>query len=543
MDNAKKARTWIPLWLALGIALGIFIGSRYAKFGHSGRVDGTGKLDAVFNYVEKSYVDTVNVRELVEDALPQILQQLDPHSEYISALNMQSVDEKLEGHFSGIGVSFYVLNDTIVVTSIIPGGPSEAAGIKQWDRIITVNDSVVAGVGITNDGVFKALRGLRNSEVTLGVLRQDIPEKMNITITRGDIPTKSVPAAFMLTDRVGFIKVSTFGFQTFNEFITAISELKLRGATGYIIDLRGNFGGSLDIVVGMVNEFLAKDDLIVYAEGRSFPRKDYAANGSGTCKTDDVVILIDEMSASASEIFAAAIQDHDRGLVIGRRSFGKGLVQSQSKFPDGSAVRLTVARYYAPSGRSIQRKYEKGKYAEYEMEALNRYMKGDYADTDSISNLETFQTLGGRTVYGGDGVMPDIFIPRDSVGYNSYFSSLVNRDLIREYAMMYADMNQHKLENMETVDEMYSYLRRQPLLLNVVSYADNKGIRRRPYYIQESSDLIENQLYAYIAQNFFNEYGFYAVIVKDDDVVKRAVALLETDKASPAAVKSKAYAN
>ena len=546
MDSEKKVRTWLPLWVGIGIALGIFIGSKYGQFGNSGASQGSGKIDAVLNYVRESYVDTVNMRQLVEDALPNIIRQLDPHSEYFSAADMKRVNEDLEGHFSGIGVSFYLLRDTIVVTSIVPGGPSEAAGIMPWDRIVTVNDTVVAGIKINNEEVLRRLRGEKGSEVKLGISRADEKRFVEITVTRGDIPMNSVNAAYMVTDRIGFIKLGrNFGFNTFSEFISAISKLKSQGARSFLIDLRGNTGGSLDIVVSMVNEFLHKGDLIVYAEGRSFPRTDNYANGSGTCKEDDVIILVDELSASASEIFAGAIQDHDRGLVIGRRTFGKGLVQSQRNFPDGSAVRLTVARYYTASGRSIQRGYEKGKYDEYEMDAINRFLEGDYINVDTVSNnhLTLYKTLGGRTVYGGDGIMPDIFVARDTTGINSYYNAVVNNRLDERYSMIYSDMYRERLGSFVSWQELYKYLRQQPLLLNLASFADNNGIRRRPYYIQESGELLENAMYAYIVRNFFGEEAFWAAYYKEDPLIKKGVALIEKGKASHDAVTNEEYRN
>lgn len=543
MDAEKKVRTWLPLWVGVGIALGIFIGSKYGQFGRSGRVDGSGKIDAVLSYIRESYVDTVNMRQLVEDALPNIIKELDPHSEYISAADMKRVNEDMEGHFSGIGVTFYLLRDTIVVTGIVPGGPSEAAGIMPWDRIVMVNDSLVAGRKFQNEDVLKILRGEKGSEVKLGIVREEDAALREITVTRDDIPMNSINAAYMLTERVGLIKLGrNFGFQTFSEFISAISKLKSQGATAFMIDLRGNAGGSLETVVAMVNEFLQKGDLIVYTEGRSFPRSDHYANGSGTCKEDELVVLIDELSASASEIFAGAIQDHDRGLVIGRRSFGKGLVQSQRNFPDGSAVRLTVARYYTASGRSIQRKYEKGKYEEYEMDAINRYLEGDYLNVDTVSNhLTPYQTMGGRTVYGGDGIMPDIFVARDTTGINPYYNLVVNNRLDEQYAMLYSDMNKGKLSSFGSWEELYHYLRQQPLLLNMVSYADHHGIRRRPYYIQESAELLENTMYAYIVRNFFGEEAFWAVYHKRDELIKKGIELIETGKASPEAIIREAY--
>lgn len=542
MNHLRKIRTWVPLIVGVSIAIGIFIGNKYSGFGSSaGRGRVNGKIDAVLGYINRSYVDTIDVRQLIEDALPKIVEGLDPHSTYIAAKEMKRVNEDLEGHFSGIGVSFYLLRDTIVVTSIVPGGPSEAAGIMQWDRIVNVDDSLVAGQKFVNSDVLNTLRGEKGSEIKLGIVRTGHPGLVDITVTRGDIPTKSVQAAFMQTETTGYIKVGTFGFNTFSEFISALSKLKSSGARSFVIDLRGNSGGSLEVAIQMINEFLHKGDLIVYAEGRDFPRQDNYANGSGTCKDDDVVILIDELSASASEIFAGAIQDHDRGLVIGRRSFGKGTVQSQRLFPDGSAVRLTVARYYTPSGRSIQRKYEKGKYDEYEMEAINRYMQGDYVNEDEMSGMTSFTTDGERVVYGGDGIMPDIFVARDTVGYNSYYNSLANRDYILEYAMTYSDMYRNKLSEFNSGEELADHLFKQPLLVNLVSFADNKGIRPRPYYIEESRKMFERQLVSYIVRNFKGEEEFYKIYQQSDNLLQKAVQLIEKGLTSPAAVKAEQY--
>jgi len=379
--------------------------------------------------------------------------------------------------------------------------------------------------------------------VKLGIRRDNGNDLHEITVTRGDIPMSSVNASYILRDKIGFIKLGrNFGFNTFSEFISAISKLKSQGASSFIIDLRGNAGGSLEIVVAMINEFLNKGELIVYTEGRSFPRTDNYANGSGTCKNDDVVVLIDELSASASEIFAGAIQDHDRGLVIGRRSFGKGLVQSQRNFPDGSAIRLTVARYYTASGRSIQRGYEKGKYDEYEMDAINRYIEGNYVNVDTISNnLIPFKTKGGRTVYGGDGIMPDIFVARDTSGINSYYNLIVNNRLDERYAMIYSDMYKKRLSSFETWLDLYKHLRQQPLLMNLVSFADNNGIRRRPFYIQESSELLENVMCAYIVRNFFGEEAFWEAYYKDDQLIKKGIELIETGNATRESIINETY--
>lgn len=543
MNQSNRTKIWLPLIVGFSIAVGVFIGNQYTHLGTgSGKVSST-KLDAVLGYINRSYVDTVDVRQLIEDALPHVVEELDPHSTYISAKEMKRVNEDLEGHFSGVGVSFYILNDTLVVTSIVPGGPSEAAGIMQWDRIVEVNDSLIAGTQLTNADVQKLLRGETGTEVKLGIHRAGQSQPVDITVTRGDIPMNSVQAAFMQNETTGYIKISGFGFNTFHEFIGALSKLKYEGAKGFVIDLRGNSGGSLEVAIQMINEFLNKGDLIVYAEGRSFPRQDNYANGSGTCKEDDIVVLIDEMSASASEIFAGAIQDHDRGLVIGRRSFGKGTVQSQRLFGDGSAVRLTVARYYTPSGRSIQRKYEKGKNSEYEMEALTRYLKGDYVNSDSLSDFTSYQTAGGRTVFEGDGIMPDIFMARDTVGFNSYYRSIVNKDYVQEYAMTYSDMYRHKLSEFNSGDELAEYLYRQPLLVNLTSYADNRGIRPRPYYIRESQQLFERQLISYVVRNFHGEEAFWKVFLQYDEQFIEAINLLDQKLATPQAVLTEQYKN
>ncbi|MDD2476255.1 MAG: S41 family peptidase [Dysgonamonadaceae bacterium] len=543
MNPEKRLRAWLPLIIALGIAIGIFIGNTYSIFNIGSAKTGSNKFDLVLKYINESYVDTIKMPVLLEDAIPSIVQGLDPHSRYFTSEEMLRLTEDLEGHFSGIGVEFFVQRDTIVVMGIINGGPSEAAGIKPGDRIITVNDSLVAGKNITNSGVVENLRGEKGSKVTLGIYRKPDPSLVEITVTRGDIPVNSVEAAYMVTEEIGLIKVVKFGGNTFNEFISALSKLKNQGCKSFVIDLRGNEGGYLEAATSMINEFLPKGDLIVYAEGRSFPRSDSYATGSGTCKTNDLVVLIDELSASSSEIFAGAIQDNDRGLVIGRRSFGKGLVQSQRVFKDGSAIRLTVARYYTASGRSIQRDYEKGKNAEYEMEAMYRYMQGDYVNSDTIdsTNMTQYKTVSGRTVYGGSGIMPDIFISRDSVAMNSYFNTLVNKGIVQEYAAYYTDLNRSKLDKFESSSELNQYLKKQPTLINLVSFADSKGVRRRPYLIQESRDLLESLLHGFIVRHFWGYDGYYPVYFESDNLVNKAVELLETGKASPTAIINEEY--
>lgn len=543
MNPEKRLRAWLPLWIALSIAAGIFIGNRYSVFNFGGGRVGSDKFHSILQYISEAYVDTIKTAELLEDAIPSIVEGLDPHSRYFTSEQMLRLTEELEGHFSGIGVEFFVQQDTIVVMGIISGGPSEAAGIKPGDRIITVNDSLVAGKNITNTGVVENLRGEKGSKVTLGIYRKPNPDIIEITVTRGDIPVNSVETAYMITEQIGLIKIVKFGGNTFNEFISALSKLKSQNAESFIIDLRGNEGGYLEAATSMVNEFLPKGELIVYAEGRSFPRTDSYATGSGTCKTNDLVVLIDELSASSSEIFAGAIQDNDRGLIIGRRSFGKGLVQSQRVFKDGSAMRLTVARYYTASGRSIQRDYEKGKNSEYEMEAVYRYMQGDYVNTDTIDSehMTPYKTRSGRTVFGGSGIMPDIFIPRDSLAMNSYYNTVMSKGLVQEYAAYYTDANRLKLEKFKTWEELHDYLKKQPNLLNLISYADSKGVRRRPYLINEASELLESVLNGFIVRHFFGYDGYYPVFFESDKLVNKAVELLERGKASPRAIVNQEY--
>lgn len=542
MNTEKRLRAWLPLLIALGIALGIFIGSTYSIFDFGKEKTASNKFNSVLRYIDESYVDTINMSAFLEEAIPSVVEGLDPHSQYFTSEQMMRLTEELEGHFSGIGVEFFVQQDTIVIMGIINGGPSEAAGIMPGDRIVTVNDSLVAGKNITNTGVVGSLRGESGSKVTLGIYRKPNPELIKITVTRGDIPVNSVETAYMITEEIGLVKVAKFGGNTFNEFISALSKLKNQGCQSFIIDLRGNEGGYLEAATSMTNEFLPKGDLIVYAEGRNFPRSDSYATGSGTCKTNDLVVLIDELSASSSEIFAGAIQDNDRGLVIGRRSFGKGLVQSQRLFKDGSAMRLTVARYYTASGRSIQRSYEKGKNAEYEMEAVYRYMQGDYAsDTIDSVHMIPYKTMGGRTVYGGSGIMPDVFIPRDTLAMNSYYNSLMNKGFVQEYAAYYTDTNRSKLENFDSWSDLNDYLKKQPILLNLVSYADSKGVRRRPYLINESGELLESILRGFIVRHFWGYDGYYPVYFESDSLVNKAVELLETGKASPSSIVNEGY--
>lgn len=547
-NNIKRYFVWLPLWIAVGVAVGIFIGSRFFQTTEQGYpvfVGGgaSNKLDAIIDYIGGSYVDSVSSNDLIEKAIPTIISELDPHSAYIPAKDMELMGDDLEGHFSGIGVQFTLRHDTITVVSVIPGGPSQKAGLFPGDRIIMVDDSLFAGKGITNEKVMRGLRGEEGSEVKLGIKRQGLDKLVDIVVERGDIPVNSVDIAYSPAENIGYIKISKFGATTYDEFTTAISDLKKRGCDSFIIDLRQNLGGYLNAVIEMVNEYLGKDDLIVYTEGRTSPRSESHANGRGKSKDDQVVVLIDEGSASASEIFAGAIQDHDRGIVIGRRSFGKGLVQDQRTFKDGSALRLTIARYYTPSGRCIQKPYQLGKQDDYNQDLLNRYLRGELDSQDSIKqdNTTSYYTDGGRLVHSAGGIMPDIFIPRDTIGINAYYLSLVNNGLVYEYAFDYTDKNREKLNKFKNWEELDTYLSYQPLVSNLVRLADSKGVKYRPHLLQECRSLLEMQLKGNIIRNVMGEKGFYPFINQHDIAFKKAIEVLKNKQAYPDVVRKEGY--
>ncbi|MDR1356404.1 MAG: S41 family peptidase [Tannerellaceae bacterium] len=535
----KKLTLWLPVIIATSIAIGIFVGNFFTTSVIQGKTKnylGGNKINTVLDIIDSQYVDTVNIRDLSEGAILKIFDELDPHSLYISAEDAQSVNEELEGSFSGIGVSFNMQTDTILVVGVIPGGPSEKAGILPFDRIITINDSLFAGKKIDQNEVMKNLRGTKNSTVKLGVKRRNSPDMIYFDVTRGDVPVYSVDAFYEVSKGTGYIKVSRFTRTTYNEFITAIAKLKNEGCNAFIIDLRGNTGGIMETAIHMVNEFLPKGRRIVYTEGKAFPRNDIYADGTGTCMNDPVIVLTDEGSASASEIFAGAIQDNDRGLVVGRRTYGKGLVQSQVGMSDGSQLRLTIARYYTPSGRSIQKEYEMGHSETYDMDIYNRYMHGEFYSADSIKtdSLPKYETIGGRTVFGGGGIMPDIFIPSDTSGITSYFNNITrNTNVLYLYALEYSDSNYDKLSSFQTWQELYSYLRQQQLLPRLTDFAASHGVKKRPGLIEISAGLIETHMLSYIVRNFFDENGFYPIFFKDDETILRAVQIIKQGKSTP----------
>jgi carboxyl-terminal processing protease len=525
-----KIKNLWPVIVALSIIAGIFIGNLLARQGSATNnklisFPSGNKLSSLLELIDAQYVDTIDKNEMIEEAIPMILEKLDPHSVYIPASELQSVNEDLEGSFGGIGVQFNIQDDTVMVVMVISGGPAEKVGLMAGDRIVMVNDSVFAGKGITNTKVMKALRGKKGTSVKVGVRRTGISGIINFDIERGNIPTYSVDVTYMIDESVGYIKVGKFGRTTYEEFLMGLSKLIQSDAKSVIVDLRGNQGGYLEAVAKMVNEFMQRGDLIVYTKGKAYPRADYRADGSGSSKGMRVVVVIDEWSASASEIFAGAIQDNDRGVVVGRRSFGKGLVQNQIPFSDGSAVRLTISRYYTPSGRSIQKSYENGS-DDYGMEIFERFKHGEFEVKDSIRFEDDmkFLTKGGRVVYGGGGVMPDVFVPLDTIGSTPYLNNLIQKGFIYKYAFRFTDEHRKALGKFKTVEELATYLESQDILTGFLSVVEKEwGVKPVQEQIKISAEIIETQLFAYIARNILDNDGFYPMISRIDNTLNEAI--------------------
>lgn len=541
MNSNPKIR-YIPIIIAVSIVAGIFIGTFYAnRFSGSpqgiGRTGSSNKINGLLRIIDDQYVDTVNMNELIDDAMPQILRELDPHSSYIPAKDLQAVNDDLRGSFSGIGVQFTIQQDTIHISDVISGGPSEKVGIMPGDRIVEIDDSAFVGKIVTNNESMKRLKGPKGSEVKLGIFRQGEKELLHFTIIRDDIPNKSIKAAYMINDQYGYINIEKFGETTYPEMLIALAQLHQQSCKGVIIDLRGNTGGYMGAAIQMVNEFLPKGKLIVYTEGRKCPREDYPSNGTGSSQQMPLIVLLDEGSASASEIFAGAIQDNDRGTIIGRRSFGKGLVQQPIEFNDGSAIRLTIARYYTPSGRCIQKPYHKGKDENYELDIINRYEHGEFFSQDSIKQDEShiYYTSLGRPVYGGGGIMPDIFVPQDTTGVTSYFSMAVNRGLTIQFSFQYTDKNRQKLQKYDNADDLLKYLKTQNILEKFAQFAESKGLKRRNILMNKSKALFERNLYGNIIYNMLNMEEYMKFLNQSDKTVLKAVEVLEKGESFPQA--------
>lgn len=532
--NNSSPRKWLnPLIYTCLIIAGVIMGSllsfkRQNIVNIASPHNQGGKIDNVLDFIQENYVDTINRKKLEENTLTAMLKQLDPHSDYIPAAELEEVNEPLQGNFHGIGIEFNIVNDTICVVHPIEGGPSERLGIKAGDRVVKVDNKVVAGIKITNKKVFEMLRGKKDSKVNVAIKREGQKQLIDFTITRGEIPIYSVDVSFMAEPGVGYIKVSRFAASTYDEFRKGFNKLTKQGMKKLIVDLRGNGGGYLNAAVDIADEFLSKGMLIVYTKGKNSPEKKYFATEKGSFENNKLVVLIDEGSASASEIVSGALQDNDRATIIGRRSFGKGLVQEQIEIPDGSAIRLTVARYYTPSGRCIQKPYNKGLDAYYS-EEYDRYENGELMHQDSIHFADSlkYKTVSGRTVYGGGGIMPDVFVPADTSYRSSYLNKVFYKGLVNDFAFSYADKHRTSFASYKTnTDYVKSYTPPQTLLNEFVAFAEKIGIPKNDAQLKKSGAYLLTQIKALMGRNLYDNEAYYPVILKDDKAFAEALKTL-----------------
>lgn len=536
--NRNKSNRLMPLIMAVCVVVGVVIGTFYTSHFSGNRlsiINSSGnKLNNLLHIVDDQYVDTVDINKLVEDAMPQILAELDPHSVYIGAKDVQAVNDDLRGSFSGVGIEFTIREDTIRVQNVVNAGPADRAGVKAGDKIVSVDGKPFVGKIVTNDEAMRRLKGPKDTKVKLGLLGYGEKKVRYVTITSDDIPQRSISATYMINDNTGYIKVKSFGENTYPELLISLAKLSQEDLQNLIIDLRGNVGGYMMAVIQMVNEFLPKDRLIVYTQGRKSPRQEYRSDGRGSYQKIPLVVLIDEGSASASEIFAGAIQDNDRGTVIGRRSFGKGLVQQPMAFNDGSMIRLTIARYYTPSGRCIQKPYTSGSDKDYEDDLMMRYQHGEYFSQDSIKHEgPEYHTSIGRTVYGGGGITPDIFVAEDTLGVTSYYKEAGMTGLIFQFAYDYTDENRARLGEFTDMESLLDYLKKQNLVERFASYADRKGLRRRNLMIRKSHHLLERFIDSRIIYNMLDDEAWIEYLNLDDPAIEKAVDVFKAKQAFP----------
>ena len=518
----------MPLVMALCVVVGIMIGTFYANHFSGNRLNiinsGSSRLSNLLHIIDDQYVDSVNIDSLVEKAIPQILAELDPHSVYISAKDVQLATDDLKGSFSGVGIEFIIRDDTIRVQNVIKDGPANRAGLLAGDKIVSINGKPFVGKIVTNEEAMHRLKGPKDSKVLIGVKRFGEKGVKVFTVTRGDISVNSISACYMINDTTGYIRVKSFGERTYAEMLSALQTLNIEGADHLIIDLRDNGGGILEAAVQMANEFLPKNRLIVYTQGRKSPRAEYRSNGKGSYQHIPMVVLINEGTASAAEIFAGAMQDNDRATIVGRRSFGKGLVQQQIQFPDGSMIRLTVARYYTPSGRCIQKPFKPGDNADYENDLLARYRHGEFFSQDSIKHVgPAYHTHNGRTVYGGGGITPDIFVPEDTSHVTSYYKEAAMSGLILQYAFNYTDQHRPILSKFTEMMPLANYLDRQNLVNDFANYAARYGLRRRNLMIMRSHTLLQNYIDSRIIYNILDEQAWIEYLNLSDETVKAAL--------------------
>ena len=537
MKYDKKNR-FMPLLMAVSMILGIFIGTFYANHFSGSRLtvvnNGSNKLNNLLRIIDDQYVDEVNIDSLVEKAMPLILGELDPHSVYISAKDVQQSQDDLKGSFSGVGIEFTIRQDTIHVENVIKNGPAEKAGIIAGDKIVMVDGKKFVGKQVTQEEAMHRLKGPQGSKVRVGVLRFGHSKVLSFDITRAEIPTKTITAAYMLDDTTGYIKIKNFGEKTYPELLIALANLQQQGFQNLVIDLRDNPGGYLQSAVQVANEFLPAKKLIVYTEGRKSPRQDYTSDGHGAYQNIPLVVLINEGTASAAEILAGAMQDNDRATIIGRRSFGKGLVQQQIPFPDGSMIRLTIARYYTPSGRCIQKPYVDGDEEAYAQDIIDRYQHGEFFSQDSIKHTgPAYHTGIGRVVYGGGGITPDIFVPEDTTYVTSYYKQAIMSGLILQFAFTYTDNNRQKMKDFKEMLQLANYLKKQNTVEQFATYADQRGLKRRNLLIRRSHQLLEKYIDARIIYNMLDEQALNEYLNQDDPCVTTALRVFARNAAFP----------
>lgn len=536
--NINKSNRFMPLLMALCVVVGILIGTFYANHFSGNRLNiinsGSNRLSNLLHIVDDQYVDKVNIDSLVDMAIPQILADLDPHSVYIPAKDAQAVTDDLKGSFSGVGIEFTIRKDTIHVQNVVKNGPAQRAGILAGDKIVSVDGKTFVGKVVTQDEAMRRLKGPKDTKVKIGVVRYGQKAVKYFTVTRGDIPQRSITATYMLDKSTGYIKIKNFGETTYPELLIALAQLSQERFSNLVIDLRDNGGGYMNSAVQMANEFLPKNKLIVYMQGRKSPRQDFRSDGHGSYQKIPLIVLINEASASASEIFAGAMQDNDRATIIGRRSFGKGLVQQQIGFPDGSMIRLTIARYYTPSGRCIQKPFKPGDNQNYDNDLLTRYQHGEFFSQDSIKHTgPAYHTSIGRIIYGGGGITPDIFVAEDTLSMTSYYKQAAMSGLILQYAFNYTDNNRQKLNTYSSMMEMSKYLVSQNTVEQFAAFADKNGLKRRNLMIRKSHKLLERFINSRIIYNMLDEQAWTEYINQDDPTIATALRVFEKNEAFP----------
>lgn len=536
--NPNRSSRFTPLIVACSVVIGIIIGSFYANHFSGNRLSiinaSSNKLNDLLQIIDAQYVDKVNMTDLVEKSLPKILAELDPHSTYTSAKDVEETMQDLKGSFSGIGVQFTIIDDTIRVVSAINGGPSKAAGIQAGDCIVAIDGKPFVGKVVTNEEATHRLKGPKGSKVVVGVLRGGEKTIRNFTISRADIPIKSIQTAYMLDDKTGYVKVDQFGDSTYPEFLVALAKLGQQGATRLILDLRGNHGGFVQPAIRMAYEFLPGNRMVFYMQGRHSPREDFVSDGRGAHQSTPLIVLVDEQTASASEIFAGSMQDNDRALIVGRRSFGKGLVQESIEFRDGSMLRLTIARYYMPSGRCVQKPYTPGALEEYEMDFINRVKNGELQSGDSIKEHgKKFYTRLGRVVYGENGITPDVFVPEQTAQVTSYFKEATMNGLLAKYAYIYTNDNRAAMAKFKTWEETVAWLKKHDVVEAFAAYADKHGLPRRNLLIRKSYRLLQTYLHGYIIDDLLGRDALTRYLNSDDNCVQTALKLMDEGKAFP----------